>query len=248
MTTKTQHTTTDVTVPAQADTSGAVPVVAKRDAPPHLRTATQLKADRRKVGPDQQPHALMRIYRRGTGWTEVPLYHPEEAQKMRPLSTKQQERKLARRTCQGCGHIQDRPINPNDWPVHWPGKPDGHCAECLAALYRQWSNTCDFCGTTYEDTRLVGRPCLSCEDRRRRAWVVINRLLSRHCPTCCTQTATRADVEAAEEAGRPRLYPRTCDPCQAAEKARREEFRRAAERDRWDELGPVRTWARQVIA
>ncbi|MGW1666463.1 exonuclease domain-containing protein [Streptomyces microflavus] len=248
MTTKTQHATAAATVPAQASPSDVLPVFAKRDAPSHLRTETQLKADRLKVGPDQQAHALMRIYRRGTGWTEVPLYHPDEAQKMRPLSTKQQAQKLARRTCRGCGQIQDRPISSNDWPRHWPGKPEGHCAECLAELHRQWSHTCSFCDTTYEATWLDGRPCPSCEDRRQRAWNVVNRLLSRHCPTCLAQTATHADIKAAGEARRAHLYPLTCTPCQGAETTRREEARRAAERERWDELGPVRTWARQVIA
>ncbi|MFJ2110783.1 exonuclease domain-containing protein [Streptomyces sp. NPDC087850] len=247
MATNTQQKKASSTIPAQTSPE-TVPVFTRKEAPPHLRTVTQLKAERLKVGPDQQPHARMRVYRRGHGgWTEVPLYHPDEAEKMRPLSTRQQAQKLARRTCAGCGHVHDRPLNPDDFPRYWPGKPEKHCTACLEALYEEWSHTCQDCATRYRETQLDGRPCDGCRDRRQRAWAVVNRLLRRHCPTCLVQTATQGEVDAA--GGHVATeYPRACAPCKAAEKARREEIRRAEERERWDELGPVRQWARRVVA
>src|SRR5687768_1137772 len=63
---------------------------------------TELKADRLKPADGQEPVALLRVYRRGHGWGEFPLYDPAGASKMRPLSAKQQRAKEARRTCPEC--------------------------------------------------------------------------------------------------------------------------------------------------
>ncbi|WTD07579.1 3'-5' exonuclease (plasmid) [Streptomyces albidoflavus] len=65
------------------------------------------------------------------------------------------------------------------------------------------------------------------------------------------QTATREEIEAADAADEFRqalAFPRTCEPCKAERRRQVEEAERASERERWDELGPVRQWARQVMA
>jgi hypothetical protein len=52
------------------DTTTSLPVYERRDIPEqhrHLRTRTELKADRLKPADGQQPVALLRVYRRGHG-------------------------------------------------------------------------------------------------------------------------------------------------------------------------------------
>ncbi|WP_438297917.1 3'-5' exonuclease [Streptomyces sp. HUAS TT7] len=243
---------TKARVPAQPyEHHEGLPVFRSGDAPEELRTETQLKNERLKLAEEQKPHAYLRIYRRGTGWMRVPLYSPGEAVKMRPLSAHQQRQKTARRTCARCGIVQARPISPNDYVTCWPGKPDQHCPTCLAELYTEWCHTCDGCGTRFENTHVGSGTCPACKARRERAYVVVHRLIRRHCPECGVRTATQAEIEEADTAdtyGRVHEFPRTCQPCRAEQKRQAEECRRAADRARWDELGPVRQWARKIVA
>lgn len=83
-----------------------LPVWAAADVPAHLRTKTELKAQRLKVAPGQQPLGFLRKYRSGHGWGEFPLYDPADAAPMRALSAKQQAAKDARRTCPECGTLR----------------------------------------------------------------------------------------------------------------------------------------------
>ncbi|MDG4537152.1 3'-5' exonuclease [Streptomyces sp. AV19] len=81
-----------------------------------------------------------------------------------------------------------------------------------------------------------------------RAEDVVRRLALRHCPGCAVQTATREEIATADPADVALDFPVTCRGCRAAEEEREAAARRQEERDRWDELGPVRRWAQQVLA
>jgi hypothetical protein len=91
------------------DTTTSLPVYERRGIPEqlrHLRTVTELKKDRLKPADEQEPVALLRVYRRGHGWGEFPLYDPAGAVKMRPLSAKQKRTMESRRTCPECREVR----------------------------------------------------------------------------------------------------------------------------------------------
>ncbi|MEU5959264.1 3'-5' exonuclease [Streptomyces sp. NPDC047525] len=222
------------------------------EAPAHLLSETALRARRLRLSEGQQPRA----YTTSRYVPRVRLYDPAEAAPMRPLSPKQQVAWEARRTCGECGTMQDAPIGRAG--VAWPGMPSHLlCGECRLRLYQQWAHTCPDCRTEFRDTWCQGEPCRACRERWARAEEVMRRMLLRHCPECWTPTATRAEVEAAQAADPHSQmhgysyaagFPRTCQPCVEALRQAAEEVRRQGERNRWDELGPVRRWAREVLA
>ncbi len=244
--------TTTANVPAQpcGDHEG-IPVYRSGQAPEHLRTETQLKAERLKPSPGQAPDAYLRMYQRGSGWLRVALYDPEKAAKVRPLSAHQQRQKAARRTCILCGTAATDTLPDRRGP-HLPqhGRVCDACDQAHADRYRR---TCRRCRTEFQTPGGVfAGMCEPCTDARRQGQVVADRLALRHCPDCTTQTATRDDITAAQATAPYGIglmhLPRVCPPCQADRDHRAAERRRADERARWDELGPVRAWARDVIA
>lgn len=221
------------------------PVYKRREIPEdlrHLRTVTELKQDRLKPGEDQAPVALLRVYRRGHGWGEFPLYDPAEAAPMRALSAKQQAARDARHICPECQVI--RP-----YVVH------GRCGDCveaaLAARRELESRTCYSCrrvsGAPLPVGRFGNRACDPCRIRtalRRQAQADRDAAFQRTClaPACTTIIATDEEIAAAREAGTWR-GPWRCPPCAEAWEMEEEQRRvQAAERERM--LREVR--ARQV--
>lgn len=256
--TRTAPATAAPDLPARnTDQPGRLLVYTRDTAPKQLRTATQLQTDRRKVADGQQPRAYLRIRPRGR-YIDVPLYDPQEAAPMRPLSARQQAQKLERRTCIACATIADSPLYERSRP--WSRPPGRICDACDAAAQERYRRTCPDCRTEFQQRESIGHfdprgyfsgVCQACHDRTTRGRAVAHALTLRHCPDCQAQTAAREEVEEAQRSdsyGFAFGYPRTCEPCQTEQKRQAEEARQRAERERWDELGPVRTWARHVVS
>ncbi|MGW1674598.1 exonuclease domain-containing protein [Streptomyces sp. NPDC002324] len=219
--------------------------------PVNLFTQTQLKERRRKRAPGQKPAAYLRFQPPYRPAREVPLYRLDEAQEMRPLSALQQRQRAARRTCVLCAARSERPLPHRAHP--WLPVEGRVCDACDRDREELWRRTCWRCQATFPEPELVGatRTCGGCRYTVRRSENVVRRLLHRHCPDCTVQTATRAEVEAAQAAdpyGWPDEFPRLCAPCGTERRQRAEEIRKEGERRRWCELGPVREWARAVMA
>ncbi|MER7952335.1 3'-5' exonuclease [Streptomyces sp. NPDC096079] len=210
-----------------------------------------------KVAPEQRPRAYVRLRMPYVGADYVALYDPAEAVQMRPLSERQKQQLRERRTCTLCGTVQARPLWSAGSPHTCPWLPEQTrggriCQGCKDAAREQWERTCQDCGTEFRNLgSLILRQCQACRERYKRGREIADRLTLRHCPECTAQTATREEIEEARAAD---LYmysfdfPRTCEACQAEQRRRALEARKADERARWDELGPVREWARHVVA
>ncbi|BDT39684.1 3'-5' exonuclease [Streptomyces yaizuensis] len=256
MTTRTRSTTDDTPpVPHQpVGTHDERPLYASGEVPDDLMTAAQLKEAGRRLTKGQKPRAYLK-YKPRHGKGPVPLYHVEDTERARALSPKQTAQKVARRKCILCTQVADAPL----WERTRKESPwlaaDGRiCQQCSDGAHEQWQRTCDRCRTIFRSRASVdySRTCGPCRAVLDHGQDLARRLALRHCPECLTQTATREQIEAAAADDLPhRLYaryPRTCGPCQTEQKKAAEEADRAYERERWDELGPVRQWARQVVA
>jgi DNA polymerase III epsilon subunit-like protein len=242
------------------DTTTSLPVYERRDVPEqhrHLRTMTELKADRLKPADGQEPVALLRVYRRGHGWGEFPLYDPADAARMRPLSAKQQAAKTARRTCPECGEVRGYVVYTR-------------CTECRTRAQQEaqdrQARTCERCGReagaalpkdvhgwpACDPCRIRYAVCKQAADESAAVW-------RRTCPGCpqqpCTvQTATDDEIAEARAAGT-WTGPRRCPPCDAAydrwyaaQRHQAEEDARRAQETRAREVVRLSAWARNVLA
>ncbi|MET7713699.1 3'-5' exonuclease [Streptomyces sp. NPDC005407] len=232
--------------------AASLPVHKRDEAPEHLRTVTQLKAERLKPADGQQPVALLRVYRSGHGWGEFPLYDPAGAVRMRPLSAKQQRAKDARRTCPKCGTLCSYIVYQQ-------------CQECRdkaeQARRELYARTCHRC------RRVSGRACpkdvygwhacevcrvqhairKQCEAERRAVW-------ERTCPgrDCTVVTATDEEIAVARATGG--WSPTWCPPCKerdGLERAQRAREHREAEEAarvaRLREVEGLTRWAREAL-
>lgn len=244
------QSTAEAVPPQPVDHHQGLPVY-NSPAPENLFTQTQLKERRRKPARGQQPVAYLRYRPPYRPAREVPLYRLDEAQEMRPLSPLQQRQRAERRTCNLCAAESEHPM-PHRTQLWLPAEGRA-CDDCNRDREEQWRRTCWRCETTFSGPEMVSatRTCDGCRQSIRRSEDVVRRLLRRHCPDCTVQTATRAEVEAAQAAdpyGWPDDFPRLCDACGTERQRKAEEIRREGERKRWSELGPVRAWARSVMA
>lgn len=243
------------------DTTTSLPVYERRDVPEqhrHLRTMTELKKDRLKPADGQEPVALLRVYRRGHGWGEFPLYDPAGAAKMRPLSSKQQRAMEARRTCPGCGEVRGYVVYTR-------------CNDCRTRAQQEaqdrQARTCHRCkreaGAALPKDVYHWYACEPCrvfyalrkqfEEERAAVW-------RRTCPgypghECTVQTATDEEIAEARAAGTWRGCPRRCPPCDEAydrwyESQRHEaaENERRAEEARRRQVTELSAWARDALA
>jgi hypothetical protein len=228
-----------MTAPATAELD-SLPVYESGEVPEHLRTMTQMKADRLKVAEGQQPVAFLRKYRRGHGWGEFPLYDPAGAAKMRPLSGKQQQAMTARRACPECRGVCSYVVYQR-------------CEDCRSRAQQEaqarQARTCHRCrresATTLPKDVHGWWACEHCrihhgirkqgEEERLAVW-------RRTCPgrDCTKVTATDEEIAAGwdEDAAQAlRSWgwsPRWCPPCKERderERAEREQQRIQAERD-----------------
>jgi hypothetical protein len=248
-------------VTARTTTKPALPVYERKDVPEqhrHLRTMTELKKDRLKPADGQEPVALLRVYRRGHGWGEFPLYDPECASKMRPLSAKQQAAKKARRTCPECKEVRGYVVYTRCGECQKRAQQEAQdrqartCERCRreagAALPRDvhgWP-ACDPCRIRYA-------LCKQASDEREAAW-------RRTCPghpgsACTVQTATDEEIAEARTAGTWRGSPRRCPACDEAydrwyeaQRHQAAENQRRAVEDRRRQVAELSAWARQVLA
>ncbi|SEF16373.1 Exonuclease [Streptomyces sp. 2112.2] len=240
------------TVPAQPVAHHAgVPVYRAGEAPPDLYTKTQLAPHRRKLAPGQQPAAYVRLTMPYRGTVPIALYTLADAEPMPPLSPRQEAAKRARRTCLLCGTVASAPL-PHRRGA-WLPRSGPVCRPCDEAHHDRYLRTCGRCGAEWQQRDSVdGRRCRPCRDAENHGRQVAERLTRRHCPDCQRQTATRDEIEAADAAEPYNFlsldFPRVCKPCQAERQHRADEARRADERARWSELGPVRAWARRIVA
>jgi DNA polymerase III epsilon subunit-like protein len=241
------------------DTTTSLPVYERRDIPEHhrhLRTVTELKADRLKPAEGQEPVALLRAYRRGDGWGEFPLYDPADAARMRPLSAKQKRAMEARRTCPECREVRGYVVYTR-------------CTECQKRVQQEAqerrARTCHWCrreaGAALPKDVYGWSACDPCrirkavrkqaEEEREAAW-------RRTCPGCpqqpCTvQTSTDKEIAEARAAGT-WIGPRRCPPCgeaygrwYEAQRREAEENARLAEEARRREVAELSAWARDIL-
>ncbi|MEU2426933.1 exonuclease domain-containing protein [Streptomyces sp. NPDC007851] len=243
--------------------AAGLPVYERRDVPEHLqhlRTMTDLKKQRLKPAEGQLPVALLRVYRRGHGWGEFPLYDPADAAKMRPLSAKQQAAMEARRTCPRCGEVRNHVVGRQCGPCDVKDREEHMalqartCWKCRRVSAAPLPSSAGICGAQDRCT-----PCWvwwrlqqQCEAERLAAW-------RRTCPGsgCEVVTATDEEIAAvrADPSNRVGWVPRWCPPCaerDALERAERqrayEEAQRQAAEDRRLEVARLEEWARSVLA
>jgi hypothetical protein len=225
-----------------ARAAGGVPVYASGDAPAFLRTTSQLEQERRKPAPGQAPAAyvITRWYR-----DEVALFDPGRAVRMRPLSALQRRQMHQRRTCTACGEVFPQPV--------W-----GACGPCRRREDEQRADlarrTCRDCGTVFNTPAPAGGwyggQCLACEARLQQGRQVARSLEARACSRCTIQVVPLAQWAAMEPWQRnlAELDDRYCPPCRQDLAREREQAQRRADRARWDELGPVVAWAKEILA
>lgn len=232
-----------------------VPVYERKEVPEelkHLRTMTELKAQRLKPADGQKPVAMLRVYRRGHGWGEFPLYDPAGAAKMRPLSAKQKRTMEDRRTCPKCREVRDQVVYLVCEPCR---EQEQREAQALQA------RTCWTCrrvsAAALPDEQ--ERRCVPCwlhlrlrqqfEAERMTVWL-------RTCPgrDCEVVTATDEEIAAERVAGTWSL-PRWCPPCAERDARERVERQQQAEQDRRDaaearvrQVTGLEQWAREVLA
>ncbi|ATL88746.1 hypothetical protein SMALA_8600 (plasmid) [Streptomyces malaysiensis subsp. malaysiensis] len=110
---------------------GGLPVYGWGQAPPYLRTQTQLAKD--------QP---VLAYIRTRKYGDIPLYDPESAEKMRPLPSATKATMAKRRTCPECGTVRQHIVR---------GK---QCSACEYKAYqkrqRLEARTCWDCREVFE--------------------------------------------------------------------------------------------------
>lgn len=233
------------------DTIDGAPVHRWGQAPAYLQTQTQLGESRLKLADGQQPLAYIRTRKHG----DIALYDPAAAVKMRPLSALQRRKMTARRTCQECGEVGERPLH-------------GPCGACrrraqLAAEERR-GRTCTSCRrVSVAQLRWRGHgvpaaprcePCwfvvalkVQAREEERARWC-------RSCPECGAQTATDDEVAAGlAETGS--WSPRCCAPCTVVREERRaaaeQRAREAAENAREArrrEVASLQEWAAAALA
>jgi hypothetical protein len=243
-----------VTTPATEPTS--LPVYKRSEMPEHLahlRTTTELKQLRLKPAVGQEPVALLRVYRRGHGWGEFPLYDPAGAARMRPLSAKQKQAMQDRRTCpecqQVCGYVvyvrcEDCRRRAQQEAQDRQARTCHRCKRMSATALPKdpyhWS-ACAHCRIQYTIRQQA-------EEERLAVW-------RRTCPgrDCTKVTATDEEIAAERAAGTWR-GPHWCPPCterEERERAERERRRIQAEIEareaREREVRHLAEWAAAVL-
>lgn len=241
-------TTTDAGTTPDPAADGTLPRYKSGEVPDHLLSETRLRARRLRPAEGQRPVA----YTTSRYVPRVMLYDVAQAVPLQPLSARQRAAYEARRTCQMCNTVQADVLGTR-WAPWLPAQRGQLCDPCARAATDRHERTCAECRTTFQDPHSAhfGGTCDACRDRLQRAREVVDRLLLRHCPDCTTPTASRAEVEAVQAADQHGVawdYPRMCERCARARRRAATQARRREELARWKELGPIRQWARDILA
>lgn len=234
--------------------AGSLPVYKAKEVPEPLRTMTQLKEQRLKPAPGQEPVAFLSMYQRGHGWGKFPLYDPAGAAPMRPLSAKQQAAVQARRTCPECGTICDHIVYQR-------------CGECSRKAREEAEErrgrTCASCGRVSTGPLVWTGYGVPAAPRCEPCWIAVALRVQarkeeearwcRSCPECGKQTATDEEA-AATLAETGRWSPRPCPPCAVVREERRaaaeqqiQEATQKAREDRAQELRDLPVWAAAAL-
>lgn len=228
-----------------------VPVYGWGQAPPYLRTQTQLVGERLKLAEGQEPLAYLRTRKYG----DVPLYDPGVAVRMKPLGSSAKARMTERRTCPECGKVRGEIVR------------GGRCGVCRQRVERERlrlrARTCEGCGAVRERPypKVHGR-CVPCRQeqlrgKRERVAAWVEKVVICAGPGCAVRLGTKKAARAWLEEERPWLlrpgsvgpdalrpdgWSSRCPSCQAAEERRqaeelaRYEERQAEQRARYEEL------------
>ncbi|MFJ8957315.1 exonuclease domain-containing protein [Streptomyces sp. NPDC102381] len=213
-------------------------------APAHLRTQTQLAADRLKLAPGQQPVAYLYIQRHG----QFDLYDPADAVKMKPLGSATKAAMTARRTCPECGKVRKYPVRTR-------------CSVCQAKAYeaqrRREARTCWDCREVFA-RRLPKEHhrCGPCRSGQLAAWRQkavewVEEVTVCGGEGCAVKLVTKKEArEHQRQQGlrrswwrRAAHWPLRCAPCTTAE-----EQRRAEQRARWEREEQERREAERRVA
>ncbi|MFG2970826.1 exonuclease domain-containing protein [Streptomyces sp. NPDC048288] len=213
-----------------------------------------------KPADGQKPVAMLRVYRRGHGWGEFPLYDPAAAAEMRPLSTKQQAAMEARRICPKCGEVRNHVVY-------------GQCGPCQVKEREEHmalqARTCWKCRRVSAAPLPSAAGIRGVQDRCTPCWVWWRlqkqfeaeraAVWRRTCPGkgCEVVTATDEEIAAvrADRSHRVGWVPRWCPPCAERDERERAERQRAYEEaqaraveDRRRQIAALEEWARTVLA
>ncbi|MEE1838092.1 hypothetical protein [Streptomyces sp. SP17KL33] len=231
-----------------------VPVYGWGQAPPYLRTQTQLGEDRLKLAEGQPVLAYIETRKYG----DIPLYDPAGAEKMKPLASSVKARMAKRRTCSTCGKVRDRIVH---------GKKCSVCRDKEHAKQQRLNaRTCWDCRKVSERRLPAHHRCGGCRrtqlaKRREAAVAWVEKVIvcsgDGYGSECSTKVVTKKEARAyqkAQGAGRDWWmraphWPRRCPSCTEANERqdaedrakyqaayeRREKARREADnREQWD--------------
>jgi hypothetical protein len=208
-----------------------VPVFGWGQAPPYLRTKTQLGEDRLKLAEGQAPLAYIRTRKYG----DVALYDPAGAEKMPPLASSVKARMAERRTCPECGKVRKHIVR---------GK---HCSACENKAYearlRLDARTCWDCRKVSERRLSTAHHrCAGCRrkqlaEQRKKAVVWVEEVTVCAGDGCSVRMVTKKEARAFQKSQgsgrswwhRASHWPKRCTPCTEAE-----ERRQAEQRARWE--------------
>jgi hypothetical protein len=147
--------------PVPTGTWEGLPVYRTGAAPEHLRTPSQLREERLKVGAGQKQHGWLYVM---LHHQRVPLYDPREAEPMRPLPAGTVALMQRRRTCFGCGETRETPF-PHQHKEH-----GGECSPCHGRRRAEEralrQRTCVGCGLVADEPWEWNR-CEPCREARR---------------------------------------------------------------------------------
>ncbi|GAA2110795.1 3'-5' exonuclease [Streptomyces synnematoformans] len=234
---------------------GEVSVYGWGQAPPYLRTQTQLGGERLKLADGQQPLAYLRTRDYG----DVPLYDLAGAVKMKPLGSKTKAAMRRRRTCPQCGKVRTYVVR-------------RQCDVCnrraQQARERKQARTCWDCRKVFprplpkEHHRCGGCRRKQLAELRRKAAEWVERVTVCAGEECSVKLVTKKEARAHQRQqslhwgswSRAAHWPLRCPPCtetedrrQADQRARREqEERERQEAERQAARARVR-WAAEAL-
>ncbi|WP_329345461.1 3'-5' exonuclease (plasmid) [Streptomyces sp. NBC_01352] len=207
-----------------------VPVYSWGQAPPYLRTQTQLGEERLKLTEGQPVLAYIGTRKYG----DIPLYDPAGAEKMRPLPSSTKARMAKRRTCPTCGKVRDRIVHGKRCSVCWD--------KARAEQQRKEARTCWDCREVSERRLPAHHRCGGCrrkqlDEQRQEAVAWVEKVTV--CPGdgygsgCSVKLVTKKEARAYQRGqgaertwwSRASHWPTRCPPCTEANERRDAEER-----------------------